>query len=123
MEGLTQKALFDFLDEGILTCRERQKKLQDDDRGDEAIFEKIKENVYDIFKKMLHAAIRTSGENEPAVKAFFLQKLEEIPSSWALSYEKAAAHDDVKTMHIEKVKLNVIQEIEAAAARAWEVGK
>jgi len=120
MADLTQKRLFDFLNEGILTCNEQRKKLLNDDRNDEATFEKIKANIYEIFQKMLSLAIRKSGENERAIRAFFLEKLEQIPATWTVSYEKAVMHGDTETMHIEKIKLDVVQEIKVACSSIWE---
>lgn len=120
MADLAQKAMFDYLNERIFVCGEEWTKLKNDHRDDEATFEKIKANIYEIFSKMLSVAIKKSGGNGRALRAFFGEKLEEIPSSWAASYEKAALHGDVKTMHIEKMKLDVVQEIKAARALIWE---
>lgn len=49
---------FVFFDERMEGCRERQRRLQGEDRGDEANFERIRENVYDIFKTVVSVAVK-----------------------------------------------------------------
>ncbi len=46
-----------------------------------------------------------------ALRDFFLQKMEQIPENWKLSFEKAKEHGDAKKMHIEGIKLETAQEI------------
>ena len=41
--------LDEWFEKQIAFCAEEQRKLLDDDRNDEANFEKIRANVYDIF--------------------------------------------------------------------------
>lgn len=100
-----------YLDERIATCNEHSKRLAEDDRIDEGNFEKVRANVYEIFKTILSVAENICGEDDLAKKKFFLEKAEQIPMSWATSYEKAKQNEDVTKMHIESIKLETIQEI------------
>lgn len=100
-----------YLDTQITACRQRSKQLAEEDRVDESNFEKIRANVYEIFKTVLSAAGKASKGDEPAKRSFFLQKTEQIPVSWAASYEKAKQNGDVKKLHIESIKLETIREI------------
>ena len=61
-----------FFENNISECRKRENELFSDDRRDEADFEKIRANIYDIFRTVLNAALKKCGEDEAAVKDFFL---------------------------------------------------
>ena len=113
-------AMLEFLNERISACQARRALLQKESRDDEADFEKIRENVYGIFKTVLSPEIRTPGNKACDAGEFFLEKLEQIPSNWAASYEKAAAHEDAEKMHIEGIKLETVREIRDACRRIWE---
>ena len=60
-----------WLDDQIAACQARQKSLLSDDRGDEAVFEKVRTNVYDICRTLLAVAARTC-EGEAAGRFFLL---------------------------------------------------
>ena len=109
-----------YLDGQIAACKRRSQLLAEDDRMDEGNFEKVRANIYEIFKTILSVAERVCGEDDSAKKRFFLQKAEQIPASWAASYEKAKQTGDVETMHIESIKLDTIQEIKDMCTQIWE---
>ena len=109
-----------YLDEQIAACKQRSKLFVADDRMDEGNFEKIRANVYEIFKTILSAAEQACGKDALAKKHFFLQKAEQIPMNWMTSYEKAKQHGDVEKMHIERIKLDTIQEIKDMCIQIWE---
>lgn len=109
-----------YLDEQIAACKQRSKRFAADDRMDEGNFEKIRANVYEIFKTILFAAEKVCGKDDLAKKRFFLQKVEQIPTSWTASYEKAKQHGDVGQMHIESIKLDTIREIKNQYMQIWE---
>ncbi len=112
-----------YFQEQIVLCGQQNKALLADGRSDEAVFEKVKANVYDIFRTILSAAVK-AGKGEPeAVRRFFLQKAEDIPSNWAASYEKAKLHSDAVKMQIEQIKLDTIDEIKETFASIWEESK
>lgn len=108
-----------WLEEQIAACKQRGRRLQADDRTDEANFEKIRANVYDIFKTVLSVAGRVCGEDERARKAFFSQRAEQIPASWEASYETARQNGDAAKMHIETIKLDTIREIREMCMQVW----
>lgn len=109
-----------YLDERITSCRQRSKLLAAEGRMDEGNFDKVRANVYEIFKTILSAAERVCGKDDAAKRRFFLHKAEEIPTSWTDSYEKAKQNGDVKKMYIESVKLDTIREIKDMCMQIWE---
>lgn len=110
-EGKMEQNILDFFEQKIAACGLEGKRLQEEDRGDEANFEKIKANVYDIFKTVFLAARKQCGDDQSKTREFFLKKLEQIPSGWAAAYEEARQHEDAGAMHIESVKLEVVRDI------------
>ncbi|MBD5480164.1 MAG: hypothetical protein HDR14_12895 [Lachnospiraceae bacterium] len=115
-----QQKFESYLDEQIAACKQRSKLLAEDERMDEGKFEKIRANVYEIFKTILSVAERVCGKDDLAKRDFFLQKAEQIPTSWAASYEKARQNGDIEKMHIESIKLDTIQEIKDMCMQIWE---
>ena len=113
----------DFFSQRISECYERQKRLQNENCNDEANFEKIKANVYDIFKTILSAAMKQHGDDSSKVQDFFMKKLEQISSEWAASYEKAEQNDDTRKMCIEKIKMSTAQDIKESILQIWEENK
>ncbi len=109
-----------YFEEHIALCGQRNKEFLVDDRTDEATFEKVKANVYDIFRTILSVAVKTSKGDPDAVQRFFVQKTEQIPSSWVTAYEKAKQHNDVVKMRLEQIKLDTIGEIKENFAKIWE---
>lgn len=110
----------EYLEERISACKERGLELSAQGRGDEAAFEKVRANVYDIFRTVLEAALRIGDGDAGAVQRFFLMKAEQIPSSWKAAQERAALHDDVERLMIEGLKLDTAQEVRARYVELWE---
>ena len=110
----------DFFRQRIAGCNERQRELQKENCNDEANFEKIKANVYDIFKTVLSVGMKQHGEDSSKAQEFLIKKLEQISSDWASSYEKAKQNDDSKKMCIEKIKMNTAQDIRENILHIWE---
>ncbi len=108
-----------YFEEQIEACEWRGKLLIADDRMDEGNFERIKANVYEIFRTILSAADRVCGEDVLAKKRFFLEKAEQIPASWRTSYEMARQHEDDEKMHLESIKLDTVREIKDMCMRLW----
>lgn len=109
-----------YFEEQILRCGKRREQLLADDRPDEASLEKVRANVFDIFRTILSVAVKL-GKGEPeAVYSFFLEKTEQIPASWVLAYEKAAEHQNAADMLIEQIKLDTVGDIRKTFEKAWE---
>lgn len=107
-----------WLDGKIAVCTQRQQSLLADERRDESSFEKVRGNIYDVFRTVLNAGIKTCGEER--ANAFFLSRLQQIPSNWEDSLEQAKQHNDVKKMEIEQIKLDAVREIKEKFMEIWE---
>lgn len=100
-------------------CAETEARLSADGRGDEAVFEKIKGNVFEIFETVLSAGVKACGSEEAAVREFFTQKLAQIPQGWQNALESTRAHEDAERAKIEELKLDAVREIRAEFAAVW----
>lgn len=103
-----------FLEARIAKCRERAEVLEKDFRQDEAVFEKVRKNVYDIFKTVLSVARKQHEGDEAAIRLFFETRLEKIAADWEMSLENARQHSDTDKMLIEEIKLAALNDIRAA---------
>lgn len=108
-----------YLDEQIAACKQRSRLLAGDDRVDEGNFEKIRANVYEIFRTILSVAEKTYGKDDFAKRRFLFQKAEQIPANWAASYERAKQNGDAEKMHIESLKLGAAREIRERCMQIW----
>ena len=109
-----------WFEEKIGLCGQRNRELNEDGRADEVVFEKVKSNIYDVFRTVLSVAMKTSSGDADAVRTFFVQRAEQIPAGWAAALEKAKEHNDIVRMQTEQIKLDTVQEIREAFARIWE---
>ena len=109
-----------YFDDSIACCDEQEKALIADERKDEAVFEKIRANVYNIFRTVLGVAVDTCGEDTEKIRDFFLKRIDLIPVSWHASYDAAKQHNDTAKVQIEEIKLAVVQEIKAEFTKIWE---
>ena len=109
-----------YFDDSIACCDEQEKALIADERKDEAVFEKIRANVYNIFRTILGVAVDTCGEDTEKIRDFFLYRIDHIPASWSAAYETAKQHNDAAKVQIEEIKLAVVQEIRAEFTKIWE---
>jgi len=90
----------ELLDAEISSCFSRREMLEQDGREDEANFEKIRANVFGIFRTVSGVA-----EQQPEPLLFFRKKLQEIPENWRRAEEKAKQHGADDQASIEAIKL------------------
>ena len=114
------RKLNDYFDRQISLCEQCNIKLLADDRMDEAAFEKVKANIYDVFRTIFSVAVQNVKGDSEAVKSFFILKTEQIPSNWATAYNKAKQYDDAVKMQIEQIKLDTVGEIKKMFETVWE---
>ena len=100
------ESLQSFLIEQADACKARAAALTADNRQDEAVFEKIRSNVFEIFSAVLNAARKQSDPVD-----FFRRQLTAIPANWEAALEKAEAHSDEAKAHTERIKLDAVRAI------------
>lgn len=115
-----QADIVSYFDERILDCQKRKSLLEADERNDEADFEKIRENIYQIFKTIFSVSLQAGGSDSNAVRKQFLEKLDQIPESWRESLRKAQEHGDTAKIVIEQLKLTTAEEIKTASLAVWK---
>ena len=109
-----------YFEEQISLYKQCNEKLLADDRMDEAVFEKVRANVYDNFRTIFSVADKTGKGDAEAVKRFFILKLQQTPSNWTAAYNQAREHDDTAKMQIEQIKLDTAEKIKNRFTAIWE---
>ena len=109
----------EFFDKRTEVCKAQEQALKEDARFDEAVFEKVKANVFEIFKTVLEAGVKTSKGDFTKLEEFFRGKLEQIPENWRVSLRKAEENDDTAKAYMENIKLEVLGEIKATFDEIW----
>ena len=105
-----KEVLMDWLEQRAAACEERRAALAAEERGDEATFERIRYNVYDLFRTTV-SAIHRAEPDEKAAWWLFERRLRDIPATWQRSHDLAELHGDAKKAHIERIKLEAATEI------------
>lgn len=91
-----------------------------DNRRDDANFEKIRVNIYQIFKTVFQASLRRPTEEEKQLE-FFKARLKDFEKTWNTALAKAAEHNDTTRILQEQLKLEVLNEVRNTFEGIWEV--
>lgn len=106
-----EKHITTYFDEHIAASKAAVAALNADNRADEAVFEKIRMNMYSIFRSVYIAGAEVCGNDQKKRVEFLFQRIESILSDWQTAYDNACRHDNVERMHIEQLKLETVAEI------------
>lgn len=109
-----------YLDISIKTSQDMTQELIKDNRKDEADHEKVKTNVYQIFKTVFQVITRQKASELDNIKKLFLEKLETIPLNWKTSLESAKKFQDYEKILTEEIKLQTLEEIQNTFLTLWE---
>lgn len=109
----------DYFETQIALCNRRREVLLADGRADEATFEKVRANIYDIFRTVLSVAVQHCEGQPDAVGQFFLLRLQNIPESWESAYENAKTHNDTEKIYLEQLKLDTVAQIRERFTDIW----
>lgn len=121
MNDMKRENTVSYFADRIGQHRKLVQELTSDDRADEAVFAKVQMNVYDIFNTIFSVAVKTSGQDDQKVVQFFLLRIQQIPQSWHTALANAEQHGETEKAHIERIKLDVVAEIQKEFERIWEV--
>lgn len=105
-----KETLMDWLAQRAAACEERRAALAAEGRTDESTFERIRYNVYDLFRTTV-GALHRAEPDEKAAWWLFERRLRDIPSTWQRSHDLAELHGDATKAHIERIKLEAAAEI------------
>lgn len=98
--------MLNYFQEQIRCCEEQEKQRIAEDRRDEANLQKIRANIFRVFKSVYERSLK---EAQPEV--FFRKRLETIPQNWQEAYEKARVQEDAAGLLIEQTKLEAAADI------------
>lgn len=110
----------DWLTAQCAECVRRREALNADLRTDEALFERIRENMYGIFRTVYTTAAETKATPQE-VHLVFLQRLEDIPANWKIARDLAQRNGDEYKACIEQLKLDTVDHIRAEYLKQQEV--
>lgn len=108
--------MLSYFDRKIAACQSESEALELDDRKDEAVFAKVRMNIYDIFRTVFNVAAQSDQMDR-----FFLAKLDTIPRNWQTSMELAQQHGNDQKAHLEQIKLDTAAQIRRAFDSIREV--
>ena len=118
MESERIETFINYLDQRTSSIQEDVLRLIADDRRDEANFEKIRANIFQIVKTMLQASARISQEESERI-GFLEAKLALFQETWEGYLRKAKEHgDDLKIVQ-EQTRLEALAEIRDTFQKIW----
>ncbi len=118
MENKLKEDFVKFLDERTSAVYKDINRLTEDNRKDEANFEKIRANIYQVLKTIFLASMRISGEEWEQV-GYFGGRLDVMEETWRSSLAKASEHNDTVRAIQEQVKLEVMDEVRKTFKEMW----
>jgi len=106
-------------------CALAEIKLNEDDRADEALIEKIRGNIAEIFMTVFEVSykqtISAKGDAQMLINKFsdFFIK---IPATWRASLEDAKEEDDFETIYKEEAKIAMATRIQTEFDKIAKAG-
>jgi tRNA-dihydrouridine synthase len=109
-------------------CISKIQSLKSEDKEDEAKFEKIKLNIYEIFESLYTSfekriMNKKGNNNEELYQQFckeYLETFQKIPMSWKTKLEYAIQHDMAEEKVLEELKLEVAKMLQLKFIKAIE---
>ena len=109
-----------FLDKRTADIQKTIVQLNEDHRTDEANFEKIRANIFQVIKTVFLVFRKTPG-SEQELRALMDGRLALFEETWNSSLARAREHNDEKRVLQEEVKLEALTEIRRKFDEMWEV--
>ena len=107
--------------------KEKEYKLKNDNRGDEALIEKIKANIVDVFLSVLDVSYQQAKQADGDEK-YLIEKFnkffEVIPQNWIESKKQADEKNDFETNYKEDAKIamaKLIQKVFLSTVEEYNV--
>ena len=103
-----------YLDERIEASKAEIEALEAAGRQDDAVFAKVRLNIYDVCKTVTGVHLKPTGGGVNAIKSM----LERFRTQWGEALQKAQAHGDVKNIAVEETKLAALADVIARFTEA-----
>lgn len=98
----------EYLEKRVSEFKIRGEELQKSGSKDEAVLEKIKFNVVEIFSKMFKLS---TGNTKEEIRDKYYAFFDKISSPWRLNRKKALEFGKEKDAIIEEIKLDEVEEL------------
>ena len=118
MDSEKNQEFISYLDSRTSSVQEDIRRLIADNPKDEADFEKIRANIFQIIKTISQTSTKVSQE-ESERTAFLNGKLTLFQETWEGFLTKAREHEDDLKILQEQTKLEALAEIRDAFQRIW----
>lgn len=107
----------DYIETKIAKLSAEVKNLEENYRQDDAVFAKIKINVFDICKTVFKVFLKT----KPKASLYneYIKKLDEFEKAWSDSAAKAEEFGDMKKSAAEEAKLFALAEVKEKFIELW----
>lgn len=110
------------------SCLMKMKELQKDDKTDEANFEKIKANIFDIFIILFQGEVKkfnTEAELKDQDKytlfcSYYLNRFDTVPKAWRMRLDYADKNGLITEKVVEELKLETADIIKDIFMKASE---
>ena len=103
------EAFIRYLDARAKEGREEAARLSAEGRGDDAVFEKVRVNIYEVCRSVANTLYDRPGAGPDAVRAQFGR----LGSAWSAALGKAREHGDTAAAAIEETKLAALEDVTA----------
>lgn len=107
----------EYIEKRIKELSEEEKRLEESYRQDDAVFVKIKSNVYDVCRTVF--GVFEKIKPEASLYNEYIKKLDEFEKTWSDSAKKAKEFGDAKKAAAEEAKLSALAEIKAKYIEIW----
>ena len=103
------KTYFDFLAARIAESNAEIAALQAEGRTDDAVFAKVRANIYTVCQTVSNVHMNRPGGGTDAVRA----QLTRFENEWGAALQKAKENGDVEKTAVEETKLAALSEVTA----------
>ena len=107
----------DYLEAKIEKLKKEASELEKNYRQDDAVFVKIRINVYDVCKTVFGVFKKVKSEDSLCVE--YIRKLDEFEKTWSDSLEKAKEFGDLKKIAAEEEKLSALADVRKKFAEIY----
>ena len=104
----------EYLNAQIEACKAEIAALEAAGRQDDAVFAKVRLNIYDVCKTVTGVHLKPTGGGVSAITAM----LERFRTQWGEALQKAKDHGDAKNIAVEETKLAALADVIARFTEA-----